>query len=95
MEIVYNPNFHSDIEEILGISISEEAIRQLNAGSYSKLSAFINRIEFIRHLQDVKTEAIDSQFKLGNNEVNGIDKDIDALRLYLDLRGIYKYFWNI
>lgn len=53
--------------------------------TYEKIVSFIDRMEFINHLSYVKNEAEHNKFIFDGKEVNGIDNDIDSLRLYLTL----------
>ena len=50
-----------------------------------KLETFIDRIEFIKHLQILSDNAENNNFTIDGQEVVGVHWDIDALRIYLAL----------
>ena len=92
LKIGYNPHLLSDIKKIFKLSMNEDEIHnfinqwdRIKPAYYEKLVAFIDRFEFIDHLEFVKEEAVQNKFKFAGHEVDGIDNDIDALRLYLTL----------
>lgn len=94
---VFNSNFYSDVVRFMELRCSEEEAKkhieavdtanQLSEGQSLKerLNAFIDRIEFISHLSLISKFAVQSEFTVLGQEVNGIHWDIKALRLYLAL----------
>lgn len=71
------------------------SIAQSNAGDLSyelKLITFIDRVEFIKHLKILSEHAKNKNFVIDGHEVNGVDWDINALRLYLSLTCIDIFF---
>ena len=57
-----------------------------------KLETFIDRVEFIKHLNILSEHAQKQNFIIDGQEVVGIDWDISALRLYLSLTCIDIFF---
>jgi len=91
-QFVWNPNFLSDVINILDLNIDENGIKQHldqikenKVTYYEKLRTLIDRIEFIKHLKIVSDEAEKNNFRFSGEEVVGIHWDIHALRLYLSL----------
>jgi len=96
IKIGFNPNLYHDIKTILELTMDEYEIKKfvmqldekdkINKLSYcDKLISFIDKMEFIDHLNYVKKEAIHKKFIIGGHEVRGLDNDLDALRLYLTI----------
>lgn len=66
-------------------SLTEEQNKAGELTINEKLRVFIDRIEFINHLELIKRNVIESEFIVLGQEVEGIHWDINALRLYLSL----------
>lgn len=92
IKIGYNPNLAEDIKKYFDLTSSlgeiNELLLRLDATKpsyYDRLVAFVDKIEFVEHLNSVRNEARTSDFTFDGKEVNGIDNDIDALNIYLIL----------
>jgi len=66
-------------------NLSPVEIRAGDLDMKEKLIAFIDRVEFIKHLNILSINAKKQRFRIDGNEVVGVDMDINALRLYLSL----------
>ena len=89
---VWNPDFVQDLIRFVNLSMTQQDaemaldfIKEKTPTTYEKLQTLVDRIEFIEHLNIIKTEAKRQNFQFGKFEVRGIDWDIDALRIYLSL----------
>lgn len=89
---VWNPNFFDDLIVYIKPDVSKtdlvnilKAINDISPTTYEKLETLVDRIEFVKHLKIVKKHAKNEKFIFQGEEINGINWDIDALRLYLSL----------
>jgi len=89
---VWNPNFLEDLVEFLQLDFLKQDLNNLldfinkkSPTTYEKLETLVDRIEFIFHLSVITEFVKKKKYILNNYELNGINWDIDALRLYLAL----------
>ena len=90
--IPFNPNLIDDLRKLFCVDIEpkdlEDKLVKLfsyKPVGYEKLANFVDRIELVEHLEDISDylESIGNSFD--NKEVNGIQADFYALRMYLVL----------
>ena len=90
--IPFNPNLIDDLRKLFCVDIEpkdleDELVKLFSYKpvGYEKLANFVDRIELVEHLEDISDylESIGNSFD--NKEVNGIQADFYALRMYLVL----------
>lgn len=90
--IPFNPNLVVDVKSLFQVDIEERDLSVKLNGlfknsplRYEKLCFFIDRMEFIRQIKTVSDYLSQMGNRINDQEVNGIQFDFYALRLYLVL----------
>lgn len=92
LTIGYNPHFLGDLREMLNLQLPEaelqaklDELENHKPTIRDKLDTFTDRMEFVEQLSLVKSMIQKNGFMIDGHEVDGMDTDIGALRLYLSL----------